>query len=143
MNYYIEYASSKPYFYLYNYTFSASEILFGERVFKFLFRCQHKQNRVKGPLPSPPFSVQPIARRRSLSPPARPIGSLVRISWVVFKMAAACPEEKSSSPKEPLKICSENTVNHERRKNCYNELSNFSKNHENFSEVFICFFIVL
>ncbi|GFT91393.1 uncharacterized protein NPIL_238301 [Nephila pilipes] len=52
---------------------------------------------------------------------------------------AACSdtEEKPSSPKEslPLKICAENTVNHDIRKNCYNESRNASKNHETFSEV--------
>ncbi|GFS45361.1 uncharacterized protein TNIN_67531 [Trichonephila inaurata madagascariensis] len=52
---------------------------------------------------------------------------------------AACSdtEEKPSSPKEslPLKICVENSLNHDIRKNCCNESRNVSKNHETFSEV--------
>ncbi|KAG8184605.1 hypothetical protein JTE90_005218 [Oedothorax gibbosus] len=44
---------------------------------------------------------------------------------------AACPEE---TPKEPRKIYTENTLNHERNKNSCNELVNLNKNHNNFSE---------
>ncbi|GIX88367.1 uncharacterized protein CEXT_325551 [Caerostris extrusa] len=35
----------------------------------------------------------------------------------------------------PVKIYVENAVNHEMRKNCYNELCNSNKNHETFSEI--------
>ncbi|CAL1273015.1 unnamed protein product [Larinioides sclopetarius] len=51
---------------------------------------------------------------------------------------AACTdtEEKPSSPKEnsPVEIHLKNAVNHEMRKNCYNELCNTSKNSDSVSE---------
>ncbi|KAF8782230.1 hypothetical protein HNY73_012542 [Argiope bruennichi] len=51
---------------------------------------------------------------------------------------AACTdtEEKPSSPKEnsPVEIHAKNAVNHEMRKNCYNELCNTSKNSDSVSE---------
>ncbi|GBL97958.1 hypothetical protein AVEN_126862-1 [Araneus ventricosus] len=51
---------------------------------------------------------------------------------------AACTdtEEKPSSPKEnsPVEIHVKNAVNHEMRKNCYNELCNTSKNSDSVSE---------